>query len=196
MSDLKKNLKVKSEIPYLDEDAEDSILNLFDETNPDKTLFNLVDDEQIRLSGSKINYFKYYSDDTYDEVYMEDRNKVLASEPIIVFGHYDPTVIEEGLENFGITATNDQLFTFNKSYTDRKLGRSPIPGDVLEPQFQKIKFRVIEVQEDEFHVYGVYHYIVTAKILRDSPDVLDNIITDESPQNIGRTFVDENGDPL
>ena len=32
----------------------------FDPKNPDLALLNLIDEEQIRLSGSKILYYKYF----------------------------------------------------------------------------------------------------------------------------------------
>ena len=67
----------------------------------------------------------------YDEVYMEDRQKTISREPLTVVGHYEPTVLEEHLSQFGIELTNDQLFTFNKSYIESLVGRSLIPGDVI-----------------------------------------------------------------
>ena len=54
-----KNFRVNISVPEIPE-SEDSELNLFDPGNPDITLFNLVDEEQIRLAGSKIDYYKYY----------------------------------------------------------------------------------------------------------------------------------------
>ena len=154
-------------------------LSLFDTNNPDLSLFNLIDEEQIRLSGSKILYYKYFqSEGTVDTIYMEEREKTLHSEPVSVFGHYNPTAVEENLTQFGIELTNDQLFIFNKSYMDRMLSRSPIPGDIVEPKFQKQKYELFEVQEDSFEVYGVYHYVCAAKLLRDSPEIQDTPLTD------------------
>jgi hypothetical protein len=155
-------------------------LSLFDQRNPDIGFFNLVDEEQIRLSGSKINYFKYSRSTEYDEVYMEQKNKPIARSPIILYAHYDPKVIEENLTQFGIQLTSDQLFTFNKSYVERRIGRAPIPGDLIQPHFQKVMYEIIEVQEDSFEAYGVYHYICTAKVLRDSEDVQATPLTDTS----------------
>jgi len=52
----RKNYKVSTELPELpDLDGDDSILSLFDQTNPDINMFNLVDDEMIRLAGSKMS---------------------------------------------------------------------------------------------------------------------------------------------
>ena len=68
----------------LPSDPEDSLLNLFDQTNQDINLFNMVDDEIIKLSGSKFYFYKYYQSDDYDEVYMESRNKPISKDPIIV----------------------------------------------------------------------------------------------------------------
>lgn len=186
---MSKNFKTNVNIPEIEVVNTDSELSLFDRNNPDINLFNLVDEENIRLSGSKLNYYKFMSSKAqYDEVYMEQRNKPITNSPIIVYGHYDPKVIEEPLNQFGITLSNDQLFTFNKSYLDKKLGRPPISGDILEPHFQKVRYEIFEVQEDSFEAYGVYHYVCTAKVLRDSPDVQTMQLTDTAEDIGGRTL--------
>jgi hypothetical protein len=173
-----KNYKVTTKLPELpDLDEGEGLLNLFDQDNPDINLFNLVDDEMIRLAGSKFHFYKYYQTDEYDEVYMESRNKPVSKTPIMVHGHYDPVAMSEELTQFGIELNNDQLFTFNKSYIERKLGRSVIPGDVIKPVFQNQKYEIFEVVEDSFESYGVYHLVCSAKLLRDSDDVQDTPLT-------------------
>lgn len=169
-----KNFKVSHKIIPLPEETMESGLNLFDPLNPDINMFNSIDDEAIRLSGSKMYLYKYFqSKENYDDVYMEDREKVISREPITVVGHYEPSVIEEHLSQFGIEITNDQLFTFNKSYIETLVGRALIPGDIIKPYFQNLKYEIIEVQEDSFEAYGVYHLIATAKVLRDSETTVD-----------------------
>lgn len=169
-------LRVTTKVPFPDIlDPEDNLLGLYDPTNPDITLFNLMDDEIIKLGGSKFYYFKYYNQgNQFDEVYMEERNKAIAKEPVVMFGHYDPKIVEEALTQFGLGLDNDQIFTFNKSYADRKLTRSPIPGDIIKPFFQNQRYELFEVNEDSFQVYGVYHYRCVAKLLRDSEEVSDS----------------------
>jgi hypothetical protein len=39
--------------------------------------------------------------------------------------------------------------------------------------FQNQKYEIIEVQEDSFESYGVYHLIATAKLLRGSEETVD-----------------------
>lgn len=176
----KKNFKINHQIVPLPEEAEESSLNLFDPQNNDIQLFNEIDAESIRLSGSKIYLYKYYQSENYDEVYGEDREKVLSKEPIIVVGHYSPTVLEEQLSEFGIELTNDQLFTFNKSYIEGLLGRPLMAGDVLKPFFQEQKYEIFEVQEDSFESYGIYHLIAHAKLLRDSDKIVDTNLQNTS----------------
>lgn len=170
---MNKNFKANVNIPEVEIVNTDSELSLYDKNNPDINLFNLIDEENIRLSGSKINYHKFHRSTDYDAIYLEQRNKQVTKDSILVYGHYDPKVIEEPLTQFGIELTNDQVFTFNKSYIEKKIGRSPIVGDILHPHFQNIKYEILEVQEDSFEAYGVYHYICTAKVLRDSEVVND-----------------------
>lgn len=192
MSDYNKNYKGSTEIPWLDPiREEDSLLKLFDQDSPDIGLFNLVDDESIKLSGSELYYYKFHRTESIDDDYMESRNKVIEIDPILLYGHYDPTVIEEALTNFGVEITNDQIFTFNRDYILRVLGRIPHSGDVIKPKFQNIKFKVVEVQEDGFEVYGIYHYVVTAQILRDSSDIVDEKLVDRST-NKGQNRFDSN----
>jgi len=183
----KKNFKVGVTPPPLPQ-LEDSTgqLNFFDPANPDINLFNLVDDEMIKISGSEILYYAYLQGETqFDEVYMEARNKPIAKEPILIYGHYEPKVLEENLSQFGIELTNDQIFVFNKSYIEQKINGEIKPGDVLKPRFQNQKYEIIEVQEDSFEIYGVYHLACTAKLLRDSADVQDTPLTQTS-ESMGR----------
>ena len=174
----------------LPSDPEDSLLNLFDQDNQDINLFNMVDDEIIKLSGSKFYFYKYYQSDEYDEVYMESRNKPISKDPIVVHGHYEPLAMSEDLTQFGIELTNDQLFTFNKSYIERKLSRPIIPGDVIKPAFQNQRYEIFEVVEDSFEAYGVYHLVCSAKLLRDSSDVQDEPITKISDDIGGYAGID------
>ena len=180
---MKNNFRVNITLPELPE-SNDSELNLFDPGNPDINLFNLVDEEQIRLSGSKIEYFKYYQTDDYDDVYMESRKKPIAKDPIVIYGHYEPKALTENLTQFGIEVQNDQLFIFNRSYIERKLGRFPIPGDILKPKFQNQKYEIFEVVEDSFESYGVYHLVCTAKLLRDNDDIQDEVLLN-TENNVG-----------
>jgi len=157
-------------------------LNLYDLDNPDIELFNLVDDELIRLGGSTILLYQFYRrEGLSDDVYGESSQKAISNTPILLQGHYEPQALEENLTEFGIEVTSEQLFTFNKSYLEKVVGRPLIPGDILQPEFQNLKYEIFEVQEDSFEVYGVYHLICAARVLRDDPEI---VRSDESfPQD-------------
>ena len=111
---------------------------------------------------------------------MESRNKPISKEPLLVHGHYDPVSMTENLTQFGIELENEQLFTFNKSYIERKLGRNVIPGDVIKPAFQNQRYEIFQVVEDSFESYGVYHLVCSAKLLRDAETSHDEPLTDKS----------------
>ena len=72
---MAKNFKTNVNIPEIEIVNNDSELSLFDRNNPDINLFNLVDEENIRLSGSKINYYKFIPSNEFDPVYLEQKNK-------------------------------------------------------------------------------------------------------------------------
>jgi len=182
-----KNYKVRVQppaLPHIEEST--SELSFFDPVNPDINLFNMVDDEMIKISGSEILYYQYVQgQDQFDNVYMEARNKPVSKDPVLVFGHYEPKVLEENLTQFGIELTNDQIFIFNKSYMEQRIRGHLKAGDVLQPKFQNQKYEIIEVQEDSFELYGVYHLVCSARLLRDSEDVQDTPLTDTADQ-LGR----------
>jgi hypothetical protein len=97
------------------------LLNLYDLDNPDIELFNLVDDELIRLGGSKILLYKFFRrDGLADDVYGEASQKTISNTPIVLQGHYEPQALEENLTEFGIEITSEQLFTFMKSLRFKK----------------------------------------------------------------------------
>ena len=150
-----------------------STLRMFDPANPDTGLFDVTDGELVAIAGSEMIIYKYADDQDFDDLYGEHRRRVLYKKPKLVVGHYDPRPIEENLSEFGIELTNDQIFTFNKTYIEKRLGGSIIPGDVVKPQFQNIYYEVYEVQEDSFEAYGVFHLVCAAKIMRDVADIID-----------------------
>lgn len=177
---MAKRFKVNRDMPNLPRVDGATPLSFYDPANPDVNLFNLVDDEIIRISGSPLHYFKSFVNEDYDDVYLEARNKTVASEPVLVHGYYEPSVVEEVLSNFGIELSNDQQFVFNKSYIENALRRSPEIGDQIRPQFQNQKYEITEVQEDSFEMYGVYHIVCTARLLREDEGTLNQPTTDKA----------------
>ncbi len=153
----------------------DNELGMFHLDNPDIGLFNLVDGELLKLAGSEIFIFKYERTEEVEDIYQEDRDKVINPLPVKVYGHYEPRAVEEVLTEFGLEAENDQMFTFNKSDLEMTLKRRLLPGDIVKPVFQDLFFEVFEVQESSFEVYGVYHLVATAKVLRDVDDRIPNL---------------------
>ena len=177
---MAKRFKVNRDMPNLPRVDGATPLSFYDPANPDVNLFNLVDDEIIRISRSPLHYFKSFVNEDYDDVYLEARNKTVASEPVLVHGYYEPSVVEEVLSNFGIELSNDQQFVFNKSYIENALRRSPEIGDQIRPQFQNQKYEITEVQEDSFEMYGVYHIVCTARLLREDEGTLNQPTTDRA----------------
>ena len=68
MGNKKDLYKVSTKLPPLPEIEGKSELSFFDPESADLNLFNLVDDELIRISGSELLYYKYFRSEDYDEV--------------------------------------------------------------------------------------------------------------------------------
>lgn len=150
-------------------------LNLFHDNNPDIGYFNRIDQEVIELGGSDFYYIKWYQSDNYDKLYEEDREKVYASEKILIRGHYPPMPLVQEMSKFGVNFGNDQQFTFNKDYILKKIGREPKPGDIIQPRFQNVYFEVKEVQDQGFQVYGVYHLVLSAQLKKDVDSIMKEL---------------------
>lgn len=163
----------------------DSPLSLYNKKN-DKNLFNIIDAEHIKLSGSKVFLYKYIPSEDVDDVYMEVRQKTISPEPVVLWAHYDPRPIEENLGEFGVEIQYDQTFIFNKSYVEMTAGRPILIGDIIEVEFQNVKFEVFEVQEDSFESYGVYHLLVHAKLLRDTEQMHNDSLMDRTDRLGGK----------
>ena len=167
--------KFSSDVKLPNVDDFDNPFRLFNKDS-DRNLLNIIDEEQFRLGGSPLLIYKYFQNIEIDDVYGEERNKLISVEPIKIYGHYDPKPVEENLSQFGLELVNNQKFTFNKSYVERRISRPIIPGDIIKPQFQNLKYEVYEVQEDSFENYGIYHLVCVAKLVRDSEDVHRQIV--------------------
>ena len=67
----KKNWKVTTKMPELpDLDEGERLLDMFDQQNADINLLNLVDEEMIRLGGSKMYFYKYYQTQDYNPEFI------------------------------------------------------------------------------------------------------------------------------
>lgn len=169
-----RNFQVQN-LPEAAEEIPVGKLSIFDRGSPDIGFLNGIDQEIIQLGGSLFHYYPILDSDAFDDVYEETRDRLVGS-PLEVWGQYDAKVVEQNLAQFGIEYLNDQTITFNKSYIEEKVGRVPKAGDILKSLFQNIFFDIFEVQEDSFEIYGVYHLILSARILRDTSEVQIAII--------------------
>ena len=67
--------KFKSNVSLPQTDDYESPFRLFNKV-ADQNLFNIVDQEQMKLAGSPLLIFKYYQTKDIDDVYGEERGKI------------------------------------------------------------------------------------------------------------------------
>ena len=67
--------KFKSNLNLPDTDEYESPFKLFNKVT-DQNLFNIVDQEQIKLAGSPLLVYKYFQSVDIDDVYGEERSNV------------------------------------------------------------------------------------------------------------------------
>ena len=68
-------------------------LSVFEDFGADRALFNMVNNELIKLGGSEVTVYKFLSTENFDDLYDEDRIKALSPVPVGTYAHFDPVPI-------------------------------------------------------------------------------------------------------
>src|SRR3990167_477401 len=128
----------------------------FDDESPEHDLFNLWDDEAIKIGGSPIFYYEMFvQDQTVDPLYLEDRGKIFSNNPIQLYCFYEPIPSQNAQTAFGIDAPDEMMFEFNYRSVLKTIGYPPKIGSRLHTPFLKENWVIIERKLGEFQMWGV-----------------------------------------
>jgi hypothetical protein len=150
------------------------VLSFYDPTNPDRQLFDIIEQEAIELSSPPMKlYILVRSDVDIDCVYGEAVIRDGFLEPITVFGDYeDPTPIQI-LEKFGIDEQESLDIQFNLNYIINKIGvidteANPVPmGSYVITYDNKVWEVMSSIIIDE-SLWRAQH--LNVKVIRVQPD--------------------------
>jgi len=127
----------------------------FDPENPEHSLFNLWDQEVIRMGGSPIYYYEVLiQPNTVDPLYVEDRGKLWSTVPTELWCYYEPVPSQNAHGNFGIDAPEEMVFELNYREVLDKVGHAPKVGSRLFTPHKQESWVIIQRNDDQFKLWG------------------------------------------
>lgn len=128
----------------------------FDDGLPEHDLFNIWDEESIKIGGSPIFYYELFiNTNNVDPIYLESRTKLFNPHPVELYCFYEPVPGQKIQTPFGIDSPDDMIFELNYKSTLNKLGHPPIIGSRIFTPFLKENWVIIERKTGEMKMYGV-----------------------------------------
>lgn len=153
----------------------------YDPTNPDKELFNLWDQELIRISGTPIFYFEVFiPTETIDPIYLESRNKIFATNPIKLYALYEPIPSQNSMGVFGIDAPDEMLLELNYSEVLSTLGHMPKIGSrILTPHLNE-NWKIVQNNLGEFKLWGAMRLQIMVQKFQESTTTGEGKVTQKN----------------
>lgn len=133
-----------------------SSLQQFDPENQDHNLFNIWDQESIKIGGSPIFYHEVFiQTQSVDRVYHEDRSKLFCPNPIQLWAYYEPVVQSSPSTLFGIDTPNDEvIFELNNRAVLQTVGHVPKRGSRIYTPHRGEEWIIVDIRLDQFKLWG------------------------------------------
>lgn len=126
----------------------------FNDRAADLDLFDLWDQEAIKIGGTPIYYYEVFiQPQTTDPIYMEDRGKLYSNHPVELWGVYDPVAGQQAQTAFGFDSPDEMKFEFNYKAVRDAIGHNPLPGSRLRSPFLKEEWQIVQSNLSEFKMY-------------------------------------------
>jgi hypothetical protein len=171
-------LKNPDGTPYLLDSKEVSIYN---PSGPDVQLIQSAFNEHLNRSGAPVEYYKIIIDANIDDLYLEQRQRVLLQNPITLKAIYDPQVPNFTFMGGGFGDNGSLILNFSKSEFMEKSGELPRIGSVIrtldDDTLWEIKNVNTNVQGDRI-MWGKYMVAVDCAKYQQT-------LTDEAPVRQG-----------
>lgn len=127
---------------------------LFNDSLPERSLFNQWDAESIRIGGSPIQYYEVFIDmNSIDPVYLEARGKVFSQSFIELYCFYEPIPSQNFQSSYGLDSPDEMIFEFNYADVLKRLGYAPKIGSRFHTPFLNENWVIVERKLGEFKMY-------------------------------------------
>ena len=144
-------------------------MQVFDPENPELNLLNQWDAELIAFSGTPIFYFECFLQiNTIDKLYQEDRGKIFATNPVQLYGYYDPITASNFMNVFGMDGPEELKITFNYRAVLKALGKPPKIGSRLFTPHKRENWVIVSRGVSEFQLWGEFHLILFCQRFQES----------------------------
>jgi hypothetical protein len=141
----------------------------FDPENPELCLFDLWDEEIIKMGGSPIFYYEVFiQTNTIDPIYIEDRGKLFSNNPVQLYCTYEPIQSQNAMTAFGIDAPDEMIFEFNYRSVLRTIGHPPKIGSRLFTPHLRENWVIIQRNLGEFKLWGALRLQILAQRFQES----------------------------
>lgn len=139
------------------------IFSVYDPTNPDRQLFDIVEQEVIQLSSPPLKYYKLnHIQNNIDELYGEVRRKDAFNEAVTIYGRYESPGKEQELTSFGLVEVEELEIWFNYNHLLLQIGNSIQIGDVVETYDSKLWDVMTSIIIDE-SLWRAQHNMIRCK---------------------------------
>jgi hypothetical protein len=140
----------------------------FNDLSPDLELFDLWDEEAIRIGGSPIYYYEVFiPEQTTDPIYLENRGKVWSTSPIQLWCVYDPIPSTNTQTAFGIDGPEEMKFDLNYRTMLHTIGHKPKIGSRFRTPFLKEEWELVQMNLGEFKMYKALRASLLCKRFQD-----------------------------
>lgn len=157
-------------------------LRQFDPENPEHDLFNLWDQEAIRIGGSPIYYYEVFiQSGTTDPLYREDRGKIFSNCPIELFAVYEPIPSQHALGTFGYDSPDEMVFDVNHQAVIKAIGHAPKIGSRIFTPHLRENWQVVQCNRGEFKLWGALRMQILAQRFQESVTTGEGRVAQKSP---------------
>ena len=157
-------------------------LQQFDPNNPELNLFNQWDEEVIRIGGSPIYYYEVMiQPNTLDPLWREDRGKIFASQPIEIYGYYDPIPSQQFQNVFGIDSPDEIQMEFNYRAVLQAIGHPPKIGSRLWTPHKRENWIIVQRNVGEFKLWGELRLTIMVQRFQESVTTGEGNVTQQTP---------------
>ena len=160
-------------------------IKAYDPSNPAIDLLNSYNAEAIKMGGSPLYYYEVLIQmNTVDRLYIEDRGKLFATEPKIIYGLYEPLEQKNASGMFGIDGMGEVMFECNYASVIEIIGKLPIRGSrIYTPHLQE-NWIIVDVKLTQFNLWSAFHVNITCERFQESLTTMDGEVTKNKPYEI------------
>lgn len=130
-------------------------LQQFDPENPEHDLFNMWDQDIIKIGGSPIFYYEVFiQKGTVDPLYWEDRGKLFSNLPVELWCYYEPVPAQNFQNQFGIDSPDEMIFELNYRSVLNMIGHPPKIGSRMYTPHKRENWKILQRNLGEFKMWG------------------------------------------